>query len=148
LDMIYLNIEGRFRLMKQIIQSNTLLYSNWEVIFLFDIYNKKKNILNFFLFFFFNKIKKYFKNLLDYFCNFFLSLDKFFLEFFFITAFKKISNKILSESIIILSFIFTKVKIINNIFNLFINNYYSTDFFLKNSKVMSYCSLKKYTIFK
>jgi len=28
LDMLYLNIEGRLRLMKQVIQSNTLLYSN------------------------------------------------------------------------------------------------------------------------
>jgi hypothetical protein len=28
LDMLYLNIEGRFRLMKQIIQTNTILYSN------------------------------------------------------------------------------------------------------------------------
>jgi hypothetical protein len=146
--MLYLNIEGRLRLMKQIIQSNTLLYSNWEIIFLFDIFNKKKNILKSSLFFYFNKIKKYFNKLLDYFCNFFLSLDKFFLEFFFISALKKISNKILSESLLTINLIILKVKIFNNLFNLFINNYYSTDFFLKNSKIMSYCSLKKYTIFK
>lgn len=148
LDMLYLNIEGRFRLMKQTIKSNILLYSNWEIIFLFDIYNKKKNILKASLFFYFNKIKKYFKILLDYFCNFFLSLDKFFLEFFYISAYKNLSNIIYRDSILVISYIFSKVKIYNNLFNLFINNYYSTDFFLKNSKIMSYCSLKKYTIFK
>jgi hypothetical protein len=148
LDMLYMNIEGRFRYMKQIIQSNLSLYSNWEVIFLFDIYNKKKNILKYSFFFFFNKIKKYFKYLLNYFCNFFLSLDKFFFEFFFSSGNNKLSKNILSDFIIISNFISFKVKIFNNIFNLFINNYYSTDFFLKNSKIMSYCSLKKYTIFK
>lgn len=148
LDMLYLNIEGRLRLMKQIIQSNMISYTNWEVIFLFDIYNKKKNILKSFIFFNFIKIKNYFNKLLNYICNFFLSLDKFFSEFFYISGFNKLFNNKLSDDILIINYINTKVKICNNLFNLSINNFYSTDFFLKNSKIMSYCALKKHLIYK
>jgi hypothetical protein len=39
-------------------------------------------------------------------------------------------------------------KFNNNFFYSNINNYYLSDFYTKNSKVMSFSSLKKYKIFK
>lgn len=40
------------------------------------------------------------------------------------------------------------LKFLNSFFNSYINNYYISDFFTKNSKTMSFSSLKKYRIFK
>jgi hypothetical protein len=39
-------------------------------------------------------------------------------------------------------------KFCNTFFNSVVNNYYISDFYTKNSKVMSFSSLKKYKIFK
>jgi hypothetical protein len=133
--------------MKQVIKSFIGLYSNWEVISLLNLYNKKKNKINFTFFFKFNNILKYFKLLLNYFCNFFLFLDAFFLDFFFFTGYNNnIFNRLLDN--IWIYNCFNNYKLNNNIFNRFINNYYSMDFFTKNSKIMSYCSLKTFIVYK
>ena len=91
-DLLYFNLEGRYRLMKQSIKSFIGLYANWEVISLLNLYNKKKKKLKFYNFNKFIEIIKFFKLFLNYFCNFFLIIDKFFLEFFFFTGFYNIKN--------------------------------------------------------
>ncbi len=40
------------------------------------------------------------------------------------------------------------LKFLNSFFSSYINNYYISDFFTKNSKTMSFSSLKKYRTFK
>src|SRR5580693_4563322 len=111
-----------------------------------NLYNKKNNNLIFSNFIQFYKVIKYFISLISYFCNFFLSISKFYIEFFYfvgpLTKFN-VTNVIAMELNV-----FYNLKFMNNIFSRFVNNYYSTDFFLKNSKVMSFSSLHTYKTFK
>lgn len=97
----------------------------------------------------YNKVIKLFYKLLSFFCNFFMSLNEFYYIFFFVTGYKKKYNKILNNFKFSLQ-IFKNVnnKFLNTIFNRFINNYYSDDFFLKNSKVMALCASKQTLVLK
>ena len=95
----------------------------------------------------FFQILKYLVNVLSYYCNFFLSSNFFNFELFYHTAYnnKKLLNKKYSGYI---SFFYGFNKFQNTLFNSFINNYYASDFYVKNSKIMSFCALKKYRIFR
>jgi NADH-quinone oxidoreductase chain G len=146
MDCLFINLEGNYRILKKILKSDLNSYSDWELISLLNLYNKKNNNLIYYNYIYFLKIIKYFMNILNYFCNFFLSLNKFYIEFYYFTGFfLKLNKNNISFSKLILFF---KLKFINSIFNTFINNYYSTDFYLKNSKIMSFSSLFKNKIFK
>jgi NADH-quinone oxidoreductase chain G len=146
MDCLFINLEGNYRILKKILKSDLNSYSDWELISLLNLYNKKNNNLIYYNYIYFLKIIKYFMNILNYFCNFFLSLNKFYIEFYYFTGFffKLNKNNISFYKLIL----FFKLKFINSIFNTFINNYYSTDFYLKNSKIMSFSSLFKNKIFK
>jgi hypothetical protein len=146
MDCLFINLEGSFRISKQVLKSDINSYSDWEVLSLLNLYNKKNNNLIFYKFIKFYKITKYFINLVNYFCNFFLSISKFYIEFFYFIGFLVNNNK--NNIIFVKLNIFYNLKFMNNIFNRFINNYYSMDFFLKNSKIMSFSSLYKNRIFK
>lgn len=149
MDNLYINLEGRYRFMKKHIKNFVTIYTDWEIINLLKIYNKKKNILNFFFYYKFNYILNFFIKIIDYFCSFFFVLDDFFINFFFFYGYKKkkieLGNNDLQFSIIINSFF--KNKFLNTLFCRVINNYYSSDFFLRNSKVMSLTALKMYSKF-
>src|SRR5580692_2606598 len=106
-----------------------------------NLYNKKNNNLIFSNFIQFYKIIKYFISLVNYFCNFFLSISKFYIEFFYFSGYLAKLNK--SNVDFIDLNIFYNLKFTNTMFNRFVNNYYSMDFFLKNSKIMSFCALYK-----
>lgn len=112
-----------------------------------NLFNKKKNLLKVHFFAKFYQILKYLIKILNYYCNFFLSSNFFNYELFYQTAYtnKKLLNKKYDDNI----FYFVGFnKFQNTLFNTFINNYYASDFYVKNSKVMSFCALKKYRIFK
>ena len=144
MNSLFINLEGYLKNLKQVLNSNFNLYSDWEILSLLNLYNKKNNNLIFYNFKKFFKIIKYFFNYIDYICNFFLSLIKFYMNFFFFIGFL---NKNKNNNINIkLNNVFC-LKFMNNIFNKFINNYYSMDFYLKNSKIMSFCALYKNKIF-
>ena len=146
-DNLYLNLEGRYRLMKQNLKIYIGLYSNWEIISLLNLYKKKNIKLKIYYFINFYNILNYFKFILNYFCNFYLILNKFYLEFFYFTGYiHNITNN--NKNILFKLEFYHNVKILNNILFRFINNYYNTDFLIRNSKVMSFSSLKKYIIFK
>ena len=146
-DSIFINLEGRYRFAKQSIKSFAGIYSDWEIINLLNIFNKKKNILKVSYFIKFYQVFKYLIKILSYYCNFFLSSNFFNSELFYHTAYnnKKLLNKKYNDSIF---FSYGYSKLQNTLFNAFINNYYASDFFVKNSKTMSFCALKKYRIFK
>lgn len=148
MDGLFINLEGRYRFMKKHIKNFLAIYSDWEIINLLRIYNRKKSILKYFFFFKFNTIIIYFYKIINYNCNFFLTLEDFFLNFFFFYGYKKKFIKQNNE------LIFSKLlnnfynnKFLNTLFNRFINNYYSSDYFLKNSKIMSFCAIKTYVKF-
>jgi NADH-quinone oxidoreductase subunit G len=148
MDNLFINLEGRYRFMKKHIKNFLAIYADWEIINFLKIYNKKKNILNFNSFNKFNFISKFFRNIIDYISSFFFTLEDFFINFFFIFGYKK---KIINHNndlnfIPILNKIFVN-KYFNTLFNRNINNYYSNDFFLRNSKVMSLSAIKTYSIF-
>lgn len=146
-DSIFINLEGRYRFAKQSIKSFLGIYSDWEIINLLNLFNKKKNILKVSYLVNFYQILKYLVKVLSYYCNFFLSSNFFNYELFYQTAYnsKNSLNKKYNDYI----FYFYGFKKFHNIlFNTFINNYYASDFFVKNSKIMSFCALKKYRIFK
>jgi hypothetical protein len=148
MDGLFINLEGRYRFMKQHIKNFIAIYTDWEIINLLRIYNKKKNILKYFFFNKYNRIINYFYKIINYNCNFFLTLEDFFLNFFFYYGYKKKliePNNNLIFSNILNSFY--KNKMLNTLFNRYINNYYSSDYFLKNSKIMSFCAIKTYTKF-
>lgn len=146
-DSVFINLEGRYRFAKQSIKSFSGIYSDWEIINLLNLFNKKKNLLKIFYFSNFYKILKYLIKVLNYYCNFFLSSNFFNYELFYQTAYtnKKVLNKKYNDYIFY-SFGFNKFQ--NTLFNTFINNYYASDFYVKNSKVMSFCALKKYRVFR
>jgi len=98
-NLLYLNLEGRYRKMRQVLKSNINLYTNYEIISILDLYKRKKNKVILYTFLKFNNIIKFFNDLLNFFCNFFLLLDDFFLEFFFFTGY--ISTKLYSKFYII-----------------------------------------------
>ena len=150
MDNLFINLEGRYRFMKKHIKNYLAIYADWEIINFLKIYNKKKNIVNLSFYYKLNLIFSFFKKLINYFCNFFYTLEEFFINFFFYYGYKKknlinINNNDLQFSIILKNIF--KNKFLNILFNRSINNYYFSDFVVKNSKVMSLSALKTYTQF-
>jgi hypothetical protein len=122
-------------------------YNDWDILSLLNIYNKKKQVLKIYLFINFYKIIKHFINLINYYCNFSLTFSKFMFELFYNTGFIN-SVKLINKTRFFLNYFNSSNKFQNSFFNSYINNYYLSDFYTKNSKIMSYSSLKKYRIFK
>ena len=83
----------------------------------------------------FYQILKYLVKIVSYYCNFFLSSNFFNFELFYQTGYnnKKLLNKKYNDLII---FFYGFNKFQNTLFNTFINNYYASDFYVKNSKIM------------
>jgi len=146
MDNLFINLEGRYRFMKKHIKNFLAIYADWEIINFLKVYNKKKNILNFTYFYKKNYIFKFFIKIIDYICNFFFTLEDFFINFFFFFGYKK---KYITQNNDLSLFLnnFCVNKFFNTLFNRNINNYYSNDYFLRNSKVMSLSAIKTYTVF-
>ena len=146
-DSIFINLEGRYRSIKQSIKSFFDIYSDWEIINLLNLFNKKKTLLKISYFINFYQILKYLVNVLNYYCNFFLSNKIFNIELFYSTVYnyKKLLNR-KYDNFNFNTYGYNKFQ--NTLFNSFINNYYASDFYTKNSKIMSFSALKKYKIFK
>jgi hypothetical protein len=145
-----MNLEGKYRYIKQSLKPFDGVYNDWEIISLFHVFNKKRNIIKVNYFIFFYKLMRYFKNLINYYCNFFISTYVFYKELFYNIAYtynEKIYN-IKTFNFNKLNVIYSTVKFYNTLFFSSINNYYINDFYTKNSKTMSFSSLKKYKIFK
>lgn len=150
MDGLFINLEGRYRFMKKYIKNFLTIYTDWEIINLLKIYNKKKNILNYFFFVKYNLIFNFFSNIIDYFCSFFFTLEDFFSNFFYFYGYKNkylidVCNNDLDFSLILTNNF--NIKFHNTNFYRYVNNYYANDFFLRNSKVMSLSAIKTYIKF-
>ena len=148
MDGLFLNLEGYYRFMKKHIKNSLAIYTDWEIINLLKIYNKKKNILKYFFFNKNNLILNYFFNIINYNYNYNLTIENFFSSFFYFFGYKNKSIKQNNDLFFcnILDYYYYN-KFLNTLFNRYINNYYSSDFFSKNSKIMSFCAIKTYTKF-
>ena len=149
-DSLYINLEGKYRYIKQSIKAFDGVYNDWEIISLLNVFYKKNNLIKVNYFYNFYKIINYFIKIINYYCNFFLSFNVFLNELFYSIGYTdnlyKAFNIIYKDwKTIVINKV---IKFNNTIFNSFINNYYITDFYTKNSKTMSFSSLKKYRIFK
>jgi len=143
MENVFINLEGKTKLMKQNIKSFFSVYTDWEILALLNIYNKKNVIVKLIKFSMFLLILKLFKSIINYICNYFISMNYFYIEIIFfgglnINPFIELQN---------LNFFF-KLKFLNTFLSRYINNYYNTDSFIRNSKIMSFCSLKKNIVFK
>lgn len=150
MDGLYINLEGRYRIMKKHIKNFLTIYMDWEIINLLKIFNKKKSILKYSFFLNNNPILNFFINIIDYNCNFFFNLEDFFLYFFFFSGYKHKGALNICNNEFNFSFILQnnfKTKFYNIFFFRYVNNYYSNDYFLRNSKVMSLSAIKTYTKF-
>jgi len=149
-DSLYINLEGKYRNIKQAIKSFDGVYNDWEILSLLNVFYKKRNVIKLNFFNNFYKIINYFIKIINYYCNFFLSFNIFCNELFYNIGYT--DNFVKSIKIYYKNWksinINKAAKYSNILFNNFINNYYITDFYTKNSKTMSFSSLKKYRIFK
>jgi hypothetical protein len=109
------------------------------------VYNKTFNICKFSILKNFYLYYSYFKNWVQSVCTFFYVLNDFVKELFFYTSVVSIQSCI-STLVFFNIKLFYNLKFVNSNFFRFINNYYSSDFFLKNSKIMSLCSLKTFIL--
>lgn len=142
-DSLFINLEGNYRFIKKVIKSN--VYTDWEIIWLLHTFNKntKKIKTTYYIQFF--KIIRYFINIIDYVCNFYISLQLFLMHFHVKFHYDRL-NKSYNDSVVLKAS--GKYKFINTLFNLFINNYYIMDFYTRNSKTMASSASTQYNIFK
>src|SRR5205085_1362460 len=61
IDSLYINLEGRYRFIKQVINNYIGIYNDSDIILLLNLFNKKKQILKFCSIFYFSNILKNFK---------------------------------------------------------------------------------------
>lgn len=136
----YLNIEGRLRGTQVAISLKNQLYNEYQIFrYLYVLSNLK--YYNNYLIVNFKKLLSFFKNIINYNCIFFSNNNKFkniLLKYLGLSHLSLLSN----YSIFILYNKYTSYKLINSPLYLTINNYYSTDFFSKNSKILSLCASK------
>jgi len=145
-DCLFLNLEGRFRFMKRSLKTYLDNYENYEIFNLLNIYNKNYNLIKGSILKKFNLCYNFFfKRIITSVCRFFFTLSDFYYELFFYNAFREIKKHY--KSFLFHKFnICYKLKASNINFFRSINNYYSSDYYLRNSKIMSLCSLKTYTL--
>lgn len=144
----FLNLEGRVRKSKQAVVPFKYIFTNKEIILGFFIIRWRLLSYNFSYIFNFYKVLAFFSNIIDYKCIFILNKEWFKnrLSSFGVTL---INNK-LEKDLFIKSFfnLFNfnfKVKFVfNSLFHRVVNNYYSTDIFTQNSRILSICALKTY----
>jgi len=132
----YLNIEGKTRATKQLITPFKFLFSDLELIKALVIFKEKFIPANF------SVLKKF------YFLGFFKKLVRY---NFVLDTNNTMSERLYAISRLVLSFKLNEnyfsIKIFDNLFynsllNRTVVNYYSSDIFSRNSKIMSLCALK------
>jgi predicted molibdopterin-dependent oxidoreductase YjgC len=133
-EFFYLNLEGFYRFTNKIITPFKFIYQDYEIIqMLLLLLNMCGNMLNFSVLCKNFKYLKFFKYLIKYFCFFFFSLQ--------------ISYELNVKKVKVRSKFFFKknfqfyVKFLNSNFLNLVNNYYSTDSFTNNSKILTLASL-------
>lgn len=145
----YLNMEGRFRFSKIAVFSKC--YSDWEVFQIFGIFSKKISSIGFFFEVLLN-LSSFFYIFVNYNCIFFYNSKMFLNRLFFISGFffglnyDKLSISFFVPLLTKYVLNFFYLKFFNIIFFRLVNNYYTLDFYCKNSKILSLNSMKSYNV--
>lgn len=144
-DLYFLNLEGRYRLLKECLIIMNNIYSDWEIFSILILFNSKYKILQVSIID--NVFLDFFQSLINYSCNFFYELMDFYKILFFFTGEFLLNIKFKNKP---KNFIYNNLKkilkFVNSKIFRYLNNHYNDDFFLKNSKIMSLCSYKSYIL--
>lgn len=134
----FLNIEGRLRRTQKAIET-ALVYSDWEVLKALFIFRNNFFSFNFSVFGFdLSLMQNFFNNLIDYSCIFFYNFAL--LGTPLLDSFSKHPNV---SPLPFYSFILHKVsKVFNTVLSRAFNDYYTSDIFSRNSKLLSICFSK------
>jgi len=150
-ESTYLNLEGRFRFSKIVIFNKIYIYSDSQIIQIFNYFSTDLIIVNSIIAKFLNFLfkLKFFIKFFDYDnCIFFFNTFTFYKRLYLISGFSENWNSKFNINLIILFFIFKLIfiKFLNSVFFRYINNYYTFDSYSKNSKILSVYSLKTYIL--
>lgn len=146
----FLNLEGRLRFSKQAIIPFKNVFDDLEILSALFIIKKYNFYLNFSFLNNFYFVLSFFVNIFDYKCIYVFNLKNIFQRSFFLLGLNLQSFVVSNmHNLIFFSKIhFTKFShkffFINSLINTYINNYYSTDIFSKNSKILSLQAIKAY----
>lgn len=145
----YLNVEGRLRMAKKIISSYRLVLNDLEV--LKGLFLSKKQYIshNFSILADFYNTLNYFKNLFNYGSAFMFNSSDILLRIKLLSGFfyNNYLTFCLSGFIPVFGVLFLNNHIhdcffVNSLFNRVVNNYYFTDGYSKNSRIMSLSAIK------
>jgi len=140
----YLNIEGRLRSAKKAVIPFKFLFTEFDIVKGLLLTKKKKIRHNFSILKNFHFLN-FFKNLICYNCLFVLDLNYLVKRLYSLTAlpFEYINFNVMP--LFYLNYLIGLISdnlLFNTVINRTINNYYASDMFSKNSKIMSLCSIK------
>jgi NADH-quinone oxidoreductase subunit G len=136
----YINLEGRYRLSNKTVFPSSFVYADFDIIQCINLLKNKIISKNFSIIEKFFDIILFFNKLIHYDCLFFSSINYFLNNLRLFFWYENWSKKIIFLQFI--TFFFNKYKLINSVLSQIINNYYQTDIFCRNSKIMSLCSSK------
>lgn len=138
----YLNVEGRFRRTQKAIEM-PLVYSDWEVLKALFVFRTNFFNFNFSIFGFDSTIMgDFFSHLIDYSCIFFYNFNIIKTVSTFVPLMEDQQTAVVS-AISNYPFLSSGVsKVFNTLFSRSFNDYYNSDFFSRNSKLLSICFSK------
>lgn len=133
----YLNLEGRFRKSQKVISCFKYLATDFDIMKSLYFFKSIYSISNYSIMFDFKILSVFFNKLINYSCSF----------FGYLSIFSKINNSQLLYLFapFFIGFVYLNVNniiLINSVFSKKVNNYYMTDQFTYNSKIMSICFFK------
>ncbi len=143
----YLNIEGRIRTMYKVLTAFKFVFSDFEIIRALSYIKRNYIINNFSKIPNFYKLMSFFNYTINY-INLHFNIDNLYYYFFNISGIE-LNKKYLFNSndfIFFYSYLnsnsFYDGFFINTLLNRTVNNYYSSDFFIRNSKIMSIAAMR------
>lgn len=144
----YLNIEGTVRVTKPAITSYKSLLSDIEIFRMLLLLRKSYYASNFSIFSNFDEVNLFFKHIIDYGCCFFSTLKSFLISSFRTSGFLYRESYLLNFNSFynyyskFYSFSRNSFRLLDTIFARSIYNYYNSDIYSRNSKIMSLTASK------
>jgi NADH-quinone oxidoreductase chain G len=135
----FLNLEGRLRFTQKAVSPFKSAFLDWKILQALGLVKKHLFIYNFSRVSKFYALLGFFRNTINYFCYFY-----YFLDFLLVAIFFSAPKTLCFSGPFDLRLLFksVKAKFNNTILSKSVLNYYATDVFTKNSKILSICASK------
>jgi hypothetical protein len=135
----FLNLEGRLRFTQKAISPFKFVFLDWKILQALALVKKRLFFFNFSKINNFYFVFNFFLNTINYFCYFFYFLDSMLSAIFY-----SLPKTVCYNSVPLLGGIqkLLGAKFNNSILSKSVLNYYATDAFAKNSKILSICASK------